>query len=339
MSRSDLTTPFSIFIATIGRIESRLKKAGRPRAFKDREVANGLRGELFKLEGWAKIHRHWPDKKERKVFEQIRFQAKALEDVFGELDLAIELAFELRAKGQTDLVKIFDEQAELSRQELKHRLKSQNWFKDEESEARIEKMRKQILGIDWPSPTVQFDFLIRSIGIDLHDLGTRYREELKPKLLKPVYDRKILENDLHKFRRQLRWISMYFQTADGLIALAPTSDRLTAEKKKLIADYAKNPFAVLPVNKSPRIKIDTIALYELTRLIELLGIVKDRAERYFHIRDVLIALGENETKASERVRLLYGDAPTETSFETQKIMTEYERLKPLSYLAQSLSAN
>ncbi len=339
MTVPEVSAPSGIFLKTIGRIERRLSKAGRPRAFKDEEVANELRGDLFKLEGWAKIHRHWPDKKERKFFEHIRIQAKVLEGVFGAIDVTIDIASDLRAKGQTDLAQLFVERCEKARHELKHVLKSQNWFKDEDSESRVEKMRTQILAIDWPSPNAQFDFLVRALVKDLNDLGARYREELKPKLLKPIYDRKIVETDLHKFRRQLRWFSMYFQTSNGLIGLGPISDRLTAEKKKLVADYSKNPFAILPLKKSPRIEIDTVAFYELTRLVELLGTIKDRAERYFQTRDCLISAGESEVKATERARLLYGNAPVETPLETQKILAEYERLKPLSYLAQSLSGS
>jgi hypothetical protein len=342
MNGHDSTTPAGIFLKTIARIESRLKKAGRPRAFKDVKVANAMRGELYELEGWAKIHRHWPDKKERKTFEQMRSQSKSLENAFGFLDVAIDLESDLRAKGQTDLAQIFIEKSEQARHELKYILKSQDWFKSDDSEGRIEKMRSQISAIDWPSPSAQFDFFIRAITKDLTDLGIRYREDLKPKLLKPIYDRKILENDLHKFRRQLRWFSMYFHTANGLIGLGPVSDRLTAEKKNLIVDYAQNPFAILPHQRGPRApqaKIDTVAFYELTRLIELLGPIKDRAQRYFQIRDSLIEKGESEAKATERARLLYGDAPTETPLETQKLMAEYERLKPLSYLAQSLSGS
>jgi hypothetical protein len=336
MSRPEPSSPGAIFLKIVDRIEGRIKKAKRPRAFKDEAAATALRGELFRLEGWAKIHRHWPNKKERKIFEQIRTQTKTLEDAFGEVDVCRETAEDLLAKGQTDLAKLFDAQGELVRNKLKHILKSKDWFAPGE-ESRTDKMRQQLTAIEWPSTTAQVDYLILALVNDLHAFGVRYRTELKPKLLKSVYDRKILENDLHKFRRQLRWFSMYFQTADGLIRLGPVSDRLTAEKRKLIADYKENEFANLPTKKIARAQLDTLAFYELTRLIEILCPVKDQAERYFNVRDLLIKNGVSDAKATERVRLLYGDVPTQTPIETQAIMQEYERLKPLSYLAESLS--
>lgn len=336
MTRLEPHSPGAIFLQLVRKIEARLRKAKRARAFRDPEIANALRGDLFKLEGWAKLHRSWPIKKERKVFEQIREQAKSLEDAFGAVDVAKEIRDDLAKQGHRELAKMFDEQAEVAHRKLKKLLKSKKWFVPAGEASRTERMRVKLTKIAWPSLTAQMDVLLQALFHELTHFSTRYREELKPKLVRDVYDREILENDLHKMRRQLRWFSMYMQTADGLIGLAPVSDRLTKEKQKLVHDYRKNPFAVLPEKTYAKAHVDPIAFYELTRLIELLGRVKDCAERYFHVRDCLIARGWSREDASAKVEEIYGDVPHETPHEAHTVLAEYERMKPHAFLAESL---
>lgn len=296
-----LSVVSEIFMKCLQRIESRLKKAKRPRAFKDVDKANQLRGELFKLEGWAKLHRHWPNKKDRRIFESIRFAAKELEDALGQVDLAHEL--------QKD--------PHEAQRRVKHVLNHDHWFVKDDGETRVEKMRRHLESVKWPRPEIQQDYVLRALVTELQITAQRYRDEWKPKLLRPAYDQKILENDLHKFRRQLRWISMYVMAADGLIALGPTSANLTVEKKRLVAAYSENEFTQIPKRRKAVAHIDAVAFYELTRLIEELGAAKDKLERHFFAG-------------------LLPNAPTEVPSETQKIMLEYERLKPLAYLAESL---
>ncbi len=336
MAAIDKSSPAAIFERTLVRIEQLLRRAKRSRAFKDDELAFRLRGELFKLEGWAKLHRHWPIKKELKIFQRIREQAKQLEDAFGELEVARVISDDLRAKAQLDLAAMFDERAKKARQNVKHILKTESWFVTDDGETRIEKIRRHLASIDWPNAEIQFDYLRVSLIKDLGEVSEKYRTHWKPELLKPVYDRKILEHALHEWRRQLRWFSMYFQTANGLFGLAPIGQFLTLEKKKLLADFAENPFAQLPTKRTTRAFIDRIAFYELTRLIGEIGVAKDKAERYFQICDLLIKRGESDARASDRVKPLYGDAPLETPPETLKIMGEYEKFKPLAYISETL---
>ena len=325
-----------IFTESLSRLEKILKAAERPRSFKDEKTAFAARTELFKLEGWAKIHRHWPDSKERKIFEQIREQAKTLEDALGKVDVAKAFAKDLRAKDRSDLAENFDEQAKHAHKELKHILKSKEWFSKRDDETRVQKMQKMISSVDWPSVDRQFDYLEKAVIKDLEEVNGLFRSEWKPKLVDASYDRETVEFTLHKFRRQLRWFAIYFQTGHGLFALAPLPNTLTSEKRKLIADYKNSAFTKLPKTRHTRREIDRIAYYELTRLIDRLGEVKDQAEGYFYLRDILIKHGESEAKAEERAEMLYGDAPIETPVATQSILAEYERFKPLSYLVQSL---
>ncbi len=337
MAISDKTTPAAIFDRTLTRIEQLLRRAKRPRAFKDDTTANALRSELFKLEGWAKLHRHWPIKKERKVFDQIHEQAKRLEDAFGALDVVRVIADDMRSKSQPDVAALFDDRAKKARNEIKHLLKHESWFVDDDGETRTEKMRRHLAAIDWPNPDVQFDYLCVALVRDLGDVSEKYRSLWKPELLKLTYDRKSIEAALHEWRRQLRWFSIYFQSADGLFALAPAPNVLTAEKKKLIADYTANPFAQLPSKRSTRVLIDRVAFYALTRTIEEIGIYKDSAERFFNVRDAMIKQGNTGEQATEFAKSLYGDAPSDVPVHALKLMAEFDRFKPLAYIAESLS--
>lgn len=338
MALPDTSSPAAIFQKTLNRIEALLKKAKRPRAFKDDAVAFALRTELFKLEGWAKIHRHWPVKSEQKIFKAIHGHAKDLEDAFGALEVARVIAEDLRAKTRPDLADLFDERAKKERGHLKDLLKSDHWFVEtDDEETRVEKTRAQLERIEWPSASSQFEYLVKAIVQDLIDVNGLYRSKWKPELLKTTYDRGTLDDALHEWRRQLRWFSMYFQTADGLFGLKPVPEVLTNEKKRVLTDYANNVFANLPVKRTVQALIDKIAFYELTKIIEDIGVVKDRTERYFHIRDLLIKQGQSDAAAAECVRVLYGDVPRDVPPPTQKILAEFDKYKPLAYIAESLS--
>jgi len=336
MIRLEPHSPGAVFLQLVSQIEARLRKAKRARSFRDPEIANGLRGDLFKLEGWAKLHRSWPVKSERKIFETLRDQTKELEDLFGAIDAAKEISADLVKRGERKLSLMFDDQAEALHHKLKKILKSKKWFVAKGKISRTERIRAKLVKIKWPSMTVQSDYLLQSLFQELSSFSARYREDLKPKLLRDVYDRDILENDLHKLRRELRWFSMYFQTADGLIGLAPAPSRLTKSKQTLVRDYRKNPFAVLPSKTYAKAFIDPVAFYELTRLIEILGYAKDRAEKYFRLRDALIAQGCTQDDAIARAEGLYGDVPHTTPRDAHLILSEFEKMKPHVLLAESL---
>ncbi len=336
MTSLERGSPAAIFQTQLRHIDKLLMKAKRARAFKDRAFAVQFRASLFKLEGWAKIHRHWPNKKEQKIFASIRDHAKKLEDCLAALDVALSMAADLTKRKQPAIALIFEERAKKAQRELKHQLHDADWFSD--GETRVEKMIKSLGRVDWPSVDRQISYLEKALVKDVNSVNEDFRGEWKPKLLSPNYNRDIVENALHKFRRQLRWFPIYFQTAEGIFGLGPLPNVLTSEKRKLVADYENNPFARLPKSKNNRYLIDRIAYYQLTRLIDQVGEIKDKAESYIYLRDALIKSGDSELKAAERAQVVYGQAPEETPIATHKLLAEYERFKPLAYIGQSLQS-
>ncbi|RYZ76385.1 MAG: hypothetical protein EOP05_05185 [Proteobacteria bacterium] len=327
-------TPSTIFLQSTESIDHYLELAGKPKGFKDPGMAAQFRAELFHLEGWARIHRNWPVEKEREIFEKIRKETKTLEDVLGRVDLLLNLLKEAEQKKSDVLIKVFSDDLKTARRGLKHILKKDGWF--DKKKSRTDKFRNRLSKIEWPSDKDHYAYLAKEIVTSIGHLQRRFEQEIRPELSKPL-THEILEHDVHEFRREIRWFAIYFQTGQGLFALSPMPKKLSVEDKKLVSAFKDSPFIKLPSAVYTKGWLSPLAYIELTRLIQIIGEIKDKAEKFFFMKEGLMKAGVAEPLAHQQAVAWYGDVTSTTVSKMQEVVDEYERKLPLKQISQDLA--
>ncbi|MES2965207.1 MAG: hypothetical protein V4760_15080, partial [Bdellovibrionota bacterium] len=290
-------------------LDSRLRDVGRPRTLHEPRQASRFRADLFKFEGWTRLHRNWPNKDDAKTFSRFRDQSKELEDVLGAVDTANTLLTEASLRDIPALVRHQAEELHSAEQELKRILREGGWM-PKLGPSRTEKIAEKLATIEWPAPNEHLKYVLTEIANEIGAFQIRFDSELRSVLLKKKYDAEIVENFVHEWRRQIRWFAIYLQTARGLVALKGLPAKPSKVEAALIEEMSGNPFAKLPMVAGARVKIDAIAYYELTRLIDGVGKIKESAELYFGMKKRLVDSGAaSDADADAIVRKFYGDVP------------------------------
>lgn len=329
-------SPSAIFFTILNDVSSRLEKARRPRTLHDPRLANELRAALFQLEAWARLHRNWPDESHREMFSELRDRAKEIEDVFGGLDMANVLLAEALKRKIPKLVEHQRVELALHEKKLKKTLRSGGWM-PKSGRSRTEKIAAKLERVDWPSEAEHMSYLCSEIAKEIAAFQVRFETELRPLLEKPSYVHDVVENVVHEWRRQIRWYAIYMQTSRGLIALDRIPKKPKAAEAKLIRALRGNRFAKLPGTKKTHVRVDPIAYFELTRLIDELGEAKESGEMFYYIRDRLQASGAAKVAEADKiVRKLYGDAPKDAPKRVHSLVAEFDRFKPLDKIRRDI---
>ena len=228
----------------------------------------GARNELFKLEALARIFRGAINKEK---FEPLYRQLKGAEDELGKYDYNESLYIDISAKKGTSavIIKHFQLTLELNRKELHEFLISDGWLPSSGSQYAL--LKKEIAEFTFPSMEV----LRASTG----NFICEQIEKIIKKYNNGSFALDDIEGGLHELRRRLRWISLYAQVTNGLIQLKPAKN-ISEEIAHLIPESIKNsPFNKLPSKMKgvEPLYIEDINFFFLSKIIEELGVLKDRA--------------------------------------------------------------
>lgn len=154
----------------------------------------------------------------------------------------------------------------------------------------ISDLIEAIGAIEWDKPDDDLRFL-------RNDMARRVRNLHRRKL-----DMKDLEEGIHELRRQLRWLPLYLTALKGVAELVDDRHPI-AEYETLLRDpIAQSPFAILP---PPRPKIEPIRISRSlflanTKLIDVLGTIKDGAQEVQALSAALRSAGLAKSKKKAR---------------------------------------
>lgn len=345
MSRNldETNGPVAVFERALTKIEAGLESAGRPRAFKDRKLATSFRADLFRLEAWARLHLAWPEPTEQEKIQKIFDKTKELEDALGRLDLERTILEEAEKAGIPKLIDAAFEDVASARKALKRILRDGKWLPRKSQDKphnkahnRPTKFRHKLAEIRWPSSDEHLHWIVGEVSRAITDLRAKYKKSLKPVLLTKKYDERIVEDAVHEWRRQLRWIPIYFQTADGIFALKEAPLIVSPAENKLIKQYAQSPFAQLPVRETTFVQVHSVPFYELTREIDVLGHLKDEGEFYFILLERMKRAGVDEDEAFSIVERQYGNVPKKLPPKVHALLREHDERSPLSLIQKDL---
>lgn len=107
-----------------------------------------------------------------------------------------------------------------------------------------------------------------------------------------------LENQVHELRRKLRWISIYAQSFDGIIALVKNRKHYSWEKEFHLSVQERSPYVRIHEKKDLKAHIyfNYKAFLALNYVIEELGKIKDKG---YDLKELSIAL-QKQKKLSDK---------------------------------------
>lgn len=109
------------------------------------------------------------------------------------------------------------------------------------------------------------------------------KNELLPEFAKKDFSYDSMEHYFHEYRRQIRWIAIYFSSLPKLFSLTPYNlEGHTPEQQQILEKYKGNKYAEIASENSP-IKIDRYTFYLQAHYIQLAGDSKDIAEEHFKL--------------------------------------------------------
>ena len=168
---------------------------------------NNARTPLFMLEGLAKMYSGIHNKKK---FEKLKVHFKLLEDTIGQIDYYDAFAKEMLAnkKIPATVTNYLQAQSREKIQSLNEILTEKEWLGDDNT--RIKKIRKKLGKADWQDEKE-----------DVKSIQEFYITAIN-KILEFINEKNFhftnIENDVHEFRRMLRWLSIYPQVLRGCIS-------------------------------------------------------------------------------------------------------------------------
>ncbi|MCX8080470.1 MAG: hypothetical protein N3F09_04445 [Bacteroidia bacterium] len=251
-------------------------KCAKKKDFPDSLLKTGTRNTLFNLEGLARL-----DSKKHKKMARWLERFKKGEDLLGKLD------FYLWVKEMVKKEKLNPAEKFSINRDADNRLKAirQECEKYFDQKFDLEKWTKKILK--------------RTEKLDLN-FDKNHLEQIKESMVQEIdslhefleernYTFTLMEEEVHEFRRDIRWFSIYAWALKGMIALKDKKIFSPAQKKYWIKPKTlKNPFINIPVsNEKNKIYFNKEVFLALSGMIIDVGEIKDTGLLNEHLNTIL----------------------------------------------------
>ena len=249
---------------------------------------NNARTPLFMLEGLAKLYGGIHNKKR---FAKLKVDFKLLEDTIGQIDYYDAFAKEfLRNKNiPATITNYLQAQSREKIQRLNEILTERKWLG--EGNIRMEKIRKKLANAGWKKEKEDInsiqEFYITAINKILEFINQKDFQFTN------------VENDLHEFRRMLRWLSIYPQALRGCIQLSKSKAAIPKYLTKyLTKEITTSPYNVMPdaADQQFILLFDQTRFYALSWMIAEMGKLKDSGLRIELIKEAILQTSKTNEK-------------------------------------------
>ena len=260
----------------LGKLEALMQEA-----VKDHNPAlylykNDARTPLFMLEALARIYR---DLHNNKKFNKLKDQFKVLEDGLGQIDYYDSYAnsFLKHPMVPVHLREYMQGQAREKIQHLNELLLEGKWL-DKKS---FLKLRKTLNEAGWLQPKEElkgikkvFDESITKTIEFIKESGGNFTE---------------MENQVHEFRRNIRWLSIYAQALRGCIQITDSGESEQHLAAYLQPEIVNSKFNIMPEADDNNwfLLLEKNYFYALSWMIAELGKLKDEGLQYFAVAEAL----------------------------------------------------
>ena len=241
--------------------------------------ASGIRTEMFMLQGLFRIYKSGFSKKS---FEKLLIKVKQVEDALGAIDYydGFVKVFQADSTTPPEMISNLNFRRSQCMQNLEVILKDNGWMA-KGKDNRFQKIRKRLNKIDWPKDKKESGIIEAYYLDEIKDIEDFVASEGLPFTK--------MEEQVHEYRRKLRWLSIYPAALQGkikLLELPFTDERL--------AKYRTDEIMNSPYNQFPKsddeidyVYLDKNKFYAVSWLIAKLGLLKDNGLQYYAIAEAL----------------------------------------------------
>lgn len=228
---------------------------------------NDARTPFFMLEALGRLYEGMHDEKR---FKKIRTWAKELEDGLGNIDFYDNYLKQFQNNHAIPVTAIsyISDQLDNSVVNLDRFLLNKKWVG--EYPKMTSKIRKNLEKIDWKKEKKECLLATAKIVVDCD-----YINEFIAKTRKGFTE---LEAEVHELRRDIRWLSIYAKSTDGLIQLADTFEDQSHLQQFITDEVRQSPFNKMPEVGTLKsiILLEQNNFYALSNWIFKLGTLKDK---------------------------------------------------------------
>jgi hypothetical protein len=251
---------------------------------------NNARTPLFMLEGLAKLYSGIHNKKK---FEKIKAHVKLLEDALGQVDYYDAFAKEFAGNKNipATITNYLQAQSREKIQSLNELLKEKDWLSDKKT--RIEKIRQKLTEADWQNEKEEVK--------NIHGFYITAINKILEFISQKDFQFTNLENEMHEFRRMIRWLSIYPQCLQGCIQLSKSTSKTAKHLGKyLTAEITGSAYNIMPdaAEQKHFLLFDQNRFYALSWLIAELGKLKDSGLKVEVIKEAILQTSKTNEKAA-----------------------------------------
>lgn len=259
-------------------------------------IKGGLRLAAFNLQSLGRMYQDHPNTKVQKFAIDLRDQTKAIEDRLGKVDM------------YKNVDKPDDEKK--AAKKIMKTLRENNWVSESGKPGAIfGKIKTSISTITWPSNEEDRLFVLQTLSDQISSVH------------KTKYDMSLLNAGLHELRRELRWITFYALSSDGLLKKSENTCPLKSTPLTEFADPKYSSLDSKPISGS--CYMSACVYDEIAGAVGIFGKIKDRGEQIAeHDEDMLKA----------------DLAPEEIQLESKRYYRLLKETKALDYALKQLAS-
>lgn len=262
----------------LAKVESLLQQAAREKAPALWLYSNDLRTPMFMLESLAKLYANLHNKNK---FTKLKEHFKALEDGLGDIDYYDNYA-KVFLENPTVPVHIRAYMQAQTREKIQHLedvLQNNKWIG--ENPTRIQKIRQKLSEADWLQPKEEVKAIENFYRSEI--------EEIKKEFAEHGGKFTQMEAQVHEFRRDIRWLSIYPQALRGMIQLTTSELKGETMAKYLVDEIVHSKYNIMPDagDNEWLLMLDKNYFYALSWLIAETGKLKDEGLQFFAVTEAL----------------------------------------------------
>lgn len=274
------------------------------------------RTPMFMLEALGRVYEKLDLYDE--LFSLIRLETKIIEDALGQIDFWDVIEKKCKDWSMPDGVqKLARERYVETCGRVWAWVESQDWVATRyhpEAELLVPRFTRKLKKVDWHSPKKESRQLRKWLA---KELRTIHEKTLQ-------LDMRQIESGLHKARREVRWVSIYFTAVDGGFVLDHQAAPPDKWDRYLTREIVENPYNRLPEPEADDdpVRIPAYLLFALSYAIDKLGVIKDRAQWTETFKHLLQITGEKVSLPSlmKENHLEDGDATEQGTRVIQQVL-------------------
>lgn len=288
---------------------------------------NDARTPAFMLEGLSRLYKqvHGDDD-----IKKIREDFKALEDSIGAIDYYDNLANDLEKKSSIDkkYIHYLRQNCEHKTAALNELLSERKWIGH--SHNRIARCREKLDAIKW-----------KEEAEDIELFGGYYRHVIAE--INEFIDERNgqfnkLEEEVHEFRRKIRWLSIYPKSLNGSIQLSGKIEDFPELKNYFTPEIIQSPYNQMPSPEGMKSILYLLKphFFALSWMISAIGKLKDQGLTIYGLAEALSAtlhIAQDEGVSKALLLLNYGqDGISEILKSASGMVIQYRNTQSLGQL-------